>query len=117
MTPAELAQVAVAGGTLLGMAWGFYSGILPRWIRRVNGTAEIRDRVERIETDVHELHTDHDETMDEIRTLKAGQVAIAETVADEHNSIDARRLREQHFGSDGDRPDDFLHGRSPTDDD
>lgn len=102
-------EEAIAALTILGILYGFYSGWLPDWLKRMVGHYELRDDIREVKDDTNELRKDHEDTMNELVTLKHGQLAIAEAVDNEHESVRVAALREEHFRGDA-RADDFLRG-------
>lgn len=104
--------VQVAGITVVvvGAAWAVYTGFLPRKLKELIGYYELREDVKSVREHTAELRSEHSKTLAELENLKAGQVAIAETVTDEYNGdVDVERLRAQHFSGDSrPRPADFL---------
>lgn len=105
----QYSQAILAALGIIALLWSFYTGWLPAKVRRMIGFHELKSDVEDIRDDTEQLRVDHEETMGEIRRLKNGQVAIAEAVENEHNTVRVDDLREAHFGDNG-RPDDFLRG-------
>jgi len=94
--------------TIVVGLWGFYTGLLPRKIKQLIGFYELKSDVESIRENTKELSVDHKETIAELQNIKSGQIAIAETVNNEHNGVDVESLRRAHFGEDGvTRPADF----------
>lgn len=99
-----------AVGILVGLgaaAWGFYTGWLPRWMRRQIGFYELKEKVECVERNTNSLKQDHEETINQINSLKAGQIAIAESVANDHD-VNAEALRSEHFDGGEVTPHDFI---------
>lgn len=108
-------EILALSAGLVAVAYGFYTGTLPDWLRRQIGFEELRDGIDEVKTDTERLRRDHEETIDEIETLKTGQVAIAEAVAEEHDSVKVERLRSEHFGDDASWARDFLRGGGDDD--
>lgn len=104
-----LEALTLAAG-LAAVGYGFYTGTLPDWLRRQIGFEDLREGIDEVKADTERLRRDHEETIEEIETLKTGQVAIAEAVAEEHDSVRVDRLRTEHFGDDAAWARDFLRG-------
>lgn len=100
-------QIAVLGIAVLVSSHGFLTGWLPTVLKRAVGVADIETTMESIKADTEQLKADHEDTIEEINTLKNGQVAIAEVVTDDDKDLDAEHLRMAHF-SDTDNPNDFF---------
>lgn len=113
---AEVLGIVVALLTILGAIDAFYTKRLPKWMRRMVGFYELQNDLENVAENTEHLEAQHEQTMAEITTLKHGQVALAEAVENEHNTVAVEELREAHFG-DREQPGDFLRGDSPYGDD
>ena len=112
--------VQFAGGiiAILAALWGFYTGWLQQQIKELVDADDHSRKLDAIQSYLEQLHQDHEDTQAEISTLKDGQIAIAETVADEHNGVAVEKLRQAHY-SDSGTPHDFMRsgGDSPYGDD
>lgn len=118
MTPADYATLLTAALTIGGFVWGFYTGFVPRWIKRTIGYHQLREDVADVKGDTEQLHDDYESLSDEIQTVKTGVVAISRAVEDEHDSVRSRELREELYDGSGDCPSDFLRdGGTESDDD
>lgn len=102
-------DLAVGASALLGAGYAFYTGVLPRWVKGLIGFYDLKEDVQGVKADTESLKQDHAETIEEMQTLKHGQVALAEAVQDEHGSVRVDALREAHFGEES-RSGDFLRG-------